>query len=391
MFRYCVIAASLLLVSLVAACASGADLVLRDRVEPADAIVRLGDLAEVRALDLAEADRLSALPMMPTPAPGAEQHVRAEAIRELLHALGEPLSAHRLGGPPAVTVVGPSKTPTPTEKPTASRPAVRALATMPRAPRRVAGFRLATPSTPSRARTRTPRPLNARDRASLAERLAVLTDAALAEAGLGERLETRAVELTGVADDALRGLHDAAADPASFGRADLAPGRYSVRFRGPNANVRLQVTLGPVRRMLMVTTPVRRGETLTAASLTTRRVPRDAKRLPSDPVVELEEVVGLVAARSLREGEFLPWAACVQPILVRRGDAVSVSTGVAGVTVRAPGVAKQDGRRGDVVPVELYGGRETLNATVTGRGELAVLGASADGRVAAFPREEARR
>ena len=62
----------------------GAEIVLRDAATPAGNIVRLGDVAEIRAIDSARAERLASLPLIPAPAPQTQQFIRRRQIEELL-------------------------------------------------------------------------------------------------------------------------------------------------------------------------------------------------------------------------------------------------------------------------------------------------------------------
>ncbi|MCA9261977.1 MAG: flagella basal body P-ring formation protein FlgA, partial [Planctomycetales bacterium] len=65
------------------------------------------------------------------------------------------------------------------------------------------------------------------------------------------------------------------------------------------------------------------------------------------------------------------------PIVVRRGETVTVTARAAGIVVKTLAVARQDGGVGDLVQADTLDGdrRERLTARVTGRQRLEVFAA----------------
>src|SRR5438552_3302718 len=80
------------------------DVVLRERVAPHAPVVRLGDVAEVTASDRQQARQLSALPLMPAPAPGTERFLRVREIQDMLSAQGLEVGELHFGGAEQVTI-----------------------------------------------------------------------------------------------------------------------------------------------------------------------------------------------------------------------------------------------------------------------------------------------
>ena len=75
------------------------------------------------------------------------------------------------------------------------------------------------------------------------------------------------------------------------------------------------------------------------------------------------------------------------PLLVRRGERVSVRARAAGIVVRTYATAQQDGSLGDLVQVQALEGKERYAARVSGVRELEVFAAGASaGEVAAAAR-----
>ena len=65
---------------------------------PQGTVVRLGDVAKVKADDKQEAERLAAIPLMPAPAPGRRRFLRMREVQDLLAAHGEDMSRSNFRG-----------------------------------------------------------------------------------------------------------------------------------------------------------------------------------------------------------------------------------------------------------------------------------------------------
>lgn len=87
----------------------------------------------------------------------------------------------------------------------------------------------------------------------------------------------------------------------------------------------------------------------------------------------VDSLEGLVAKRDLREGEILTERMLYSPILVRRGEAVSVEVRVGGVKVSAVMSANGAGQYGDTIVVEHLDGSGRTNARVTGPGTVEAI------------------
>lgn len=348
-----------------------AEIKLREVSTPFGSIVRLGDVADIVADSAAEQQRLIELPLMAAPAPGTQQFVRAEAIRELLEATGQRTDDHRFVGARTVQVRGaePQQQPYAVERAEPLTPRWRAKpsAGQPELPRQSVGFR-GQPTRLSRAPSR----LTGLQRRSLTEALVEAANNAVLTAGLPETLRAKHVRVEGLTDSRLRALTGAEAtlvDPATV----AADRTVAVRFSTGVADETLAVRYEEVSLVVVASRPIRRGELLTSANTELRLADQlENATAPSDAYTALDQVAGLEAKRSLRQGEPLSPATCIGPLLVRRGDPVTVQSGVGMVTVRLRGIARDDGREGDVVSVEVHD-RDQLEARVTGHGELAIL------------------
>ncbi len=79
-----------------------------------------------------------------------------------------------------------------------------------------------------------------------------------------------------------------------------------------------------------------------------------------------EAVIGQESSRSYTTGQPIDTRSLRKPILVRRGDAVTVVAKAAGVRVRTTAKALADGALGALLPVESLEGREKYSVVVTG-------------------------
>jgi flagella basal body P-ring formation protein FlgA len=94
--------------------------------------------------------------------------------------------------------------------------------------------------------------------------------------------------------------------------------------------------------------------------------------LTGNAATRLEDVVGKQAARTLAAGHPIDQRAVRAPVLVRRGEPVTVSVQVANVRVTTSGRAMADGSQGDLIEVQSLNTRERYLAQVIGVHEVAV-------------------
>ncbi|TWT42687.1 flagellar basal body P-ring formation chaperone FlgA [Botrimarina hoheduenensis] len=381
---FCLLA-FLLSILLTGSGSGAADIVFRDVARPLASIVRLGDIAQIETNDATERERLRLLPLMPIPSPGESLHVRAQATRELLQASGEALSAHRFQGAIVTQVYGPAAPAQPfavEARPTEAgqwRPTPRSTT----ASRPATGFRPAAQASKQKT-SGSPVRVSPRERRERYAAMLTAVNQVATAAGVPPTVRAESIDTTGLPDQMLLDL--AGAQPTLPAADSIGPDvPVAVTFRTANAAATLPVTFREVRLVIYTLSSVPRGGLLTAANVVL--LPEDAsvRPAPADAFTALDQVVGLEAQRSLRADEPLSPNNCVGPLLVRRGEPVTVSSGVVGITVSVRGIARNDGRKGDFVAVEIED-RQRLDARVVGPGRLAILGAGPDERLTAGDR-----
>jgi len=130
-----------------------------------------------------------------------------------------------------------------------------------------------------------------------------------------------------------------------------------------------ELLLAPVRN-------IRRGEIIRASNVALVPVPLagtgSASALGIRPVSHSEEVIGMAATRSIAANQPIDLRALERPIVVRRGDLVTVTSQAPGVRVETVARAKDNAALGDLVVLESIVNRKTYTARVTGTKMAAV-------------------
>jgi flagella basal body P-ring formation protein FlgA len=99
---------------------------------------------------------------------------------------------------------------------------------------------------------------------------------------------------------------------------------------------------------------------------------RSLKTLPAQVLRDTDVLDQRVAARSLPAGTVLTSMSAVPPLVVARGDTVSIAVSVGDVVVKARGQALEAGRLGQSIRVT-GPSRATIEARVAGPGQVEVL------------------
>jgi flagella basal body P-ring formation protein FlgA len=120
--------------------------------------------------------------------------------------------------------------------------------------------------------------------------------------------------------------------------------------------------------------PIGRGEPITAANVELRAVDHVPAASGRRVAVEsVEELIGMEAQQALREGEVVFSDQVQPPVLVKRGDVITISATAGGIRVRTTARSREDGAHGDLVQIESLETRERFEARVVGVKEAAVF------------------
>lgn len=321
----------LMLILAPAAVSAAAEIQVRARCVPRGPIVTLGDVADVFAADAQEAERLASRELFPAPAAGQQRVVRLRELQDLFSERGISLAGHRLSGSSQVIVAGPIE-----QDRTADR----------------------HPLSPAAAK---------RAERAVTEAIAqYLQD----QAPPGESWRV-AVRLT-----------------SAQARAIPADGRKIAVRGGPpprsgTQQFELAIDDGPQPVSLVVaaevsqplpvvvtTRAIGRGDVIRPTDV--RLQPQPAGADTTEPFRALEDVVGAIAVQEIPEKTVLRRSLVCSPLLVRRGEMVTVYSRAAGIRIRLTARAREDGSLGDLVSVESLLDRKTYSARVCGVQEAEV-------------------
>lgn len=310
----------------------GAEIELRQRAIPKGEVVRLGDVARISAGDRATTAEFEAIELFTAPPTGGKRFVRLREIQDAMTARGVNLAQHTFSGASLVSV----------------EVAVR------EAPRKAPAERKPSSSDESRLKRRV------RDAV-----LQYLRDQA--DRPLGWELSFD------LSEDQLRSLLAARSDLSVTGgeRPWTGDQEFVVTADGPTEQI--QITL-----LIQVSAP----PAVVVAARTLSRGMRigeaDVRLMPApvpvaDALYSLDQVIGREATQTLTADQPITPDDIRTPLLVRRGEVVTVFARSQGIRVRTTARARDDGSAGELVTVEsLAKDRKSFFARVCGLQEVEI-------------------
>lgn len=335
------IIAVFLLAGLSVGVAGGAEVVLRADAVLSGSIVRLGDVADVTSAVAGEAAELAAIPLLPAPAPGTQVFLSVTQLRDMLAANAVAVGALDIRGAATVAI---------------TTPAINA-------PPRHNGIEIAS-ERPEREEVQT------QVAAAIVQYLHEKTGHDLWNVKVG--VEPKLVDLYWRAGSQVI---------VSGGQAPwIGRQRFNVAVADATSDAKSAAALKTfvtVERIEMAVTalrPIAAGDFVRATDVALRPY---AGRLSDLAARSLEEVIGKEAQHAIRPDAILLTSHVRAPLLVKRGERVSVQARAGGIVVRTYGTVQQDGSLGDLVQVQTLEGRERYAARVSGVRELEVFAAGA--------------
>jgi flagellar basal body P-ring formation protein FlgA len=118
------------------------------------------------------------------------------------------------------------------------------------------------------------------------------------------------------------------------------------------------------RDVLVTARAMQRGESFGSNDVMLEE--RDVLAGSGTALTRLEEAIGLNARRAINANTVLSAALVESPVLVRRGDSISVSARSGGVSVQTSAVALADGRSGERIRVRNLRSDRVIDVRVTG-------------------------
>lgn len=330
-----------MLLTLVAPLAVAAEIRLRRECVPATALVTLADVAEIHAVNAAEAEKLGGVQLFAAPAAGKSRFLPIRELQDLLLLRGINLAGHTLSGASQTVIHTPvEETPEP---------------------------EVVAPPQPAE------RPLARHERDRAVERI---TDEIVRSLNAEDGSAAWQVEIASIHGD-LRPFVEASVDSPLFVAGGQKPWTGKQKFEVRRTTEDGEVVLSVVAEVtlpamiLAATRTLARGTIIQAGDLQFQ--PRRTNDANIEALELPEEAVGRQVTRSIPAGAVLSVADVREPIVVRRGDAVTVYSRAPGVRVRTTARAKQDGGLGDLIEIESFATRTTFYARVSGSQEVEIF------------------
>jgi flagella basal body P-ring formation protein FlgA len=340
--------------------ASAAEIAIRAQAAPQGTVVRLGDVAEIKAESSTEAKRLAATPLMPTPSAGTERFLRMREIQDLLAAHGENMDQLQFKGELMVEV-----------------------STKDSGDDSAAGSSKVGAGEAHKAAWQTG--------------VAKVEDSKPDAAAPAAKVNTKAVqaELTRRAVEYLNRMADQKTSlqvtitvpseqlallPADSSTWTLSGGtspwigaqRLSVSFPGAAGPDKFTVSAEAALPVAVAIRPIDRGAVVTAADveLQPREITGQGR---SAPFTSMDKLIGMESTKAIQPGDVVMAENVQLPVLVKRGDTVTIYARGGGIKVRTIAKARENGSLGQPVQVESLETHKAYDAVVTGIHEAVVF------------------
>lgn len=154
---------------------------------------------------------------------------------------------------------------------------------------------------------------------------------------------------------------------------DASSGRFTaVMAWGNGADERIRLA-GRVERMTqvpMLADRVMRGEVIGEADIVWQSLPE--ARLSRTSVTDASQIIGMAAKRSLAPGAPIAASDLRRPLLVNRGETVTMTLHTPMMQLTAKGRALQHGSQGDIIRISNLQTNTVIDAVVTGPGRARV-------------------
>ena len=196
--------------------------------------------------------------------------------------------------------------------------------------------------------------------------------------GLGEAAKLTVTLDRGVSDVRLDAGNTGALQPAAT-HYDPRSGRFDITFEigndGTAAPTKLRFTGTAIEtvEVAVLTHDIDRAELLKSSDVALERRPK--AEVTGEPASR-DRAIGMQLRRPMRAGTPIRVADIVKPDLVQRDQNVTIIYQVPGLYLTTRGKAVDNGAEGDTISVLNVQTKRTLTGTVTGRGQVTVMGAS---------------
>jgi flagella basal body P-ring formation protein FlgA len=167
---------------------------------------------------------------------------------------------------------------------------------------------------------------------------------------------------------------------------DPRSGRFSVYVTAPpdSTSAQRQRVSGRIIYQVALAVPSRAmaiGDVFGPADISEIKLPRD--RVSPDAIGTPQQLVGKAARRILRAGEIVRAGDVEEPVVVHKGDLVTMVLQTEAMQLSAQGKALEDGAMGAAVRVANTQSNRVIDAVVTGQDQVTIGKAATAGQLAA--------
>lgn len=151
--------------------------------------------------------------------------------------------------------------------------------------------------------------------------------------------------------------------------------RFEATLAGPSAahpEAKIEVT-GHVERVVslpVLKRPLRNGEIVRADNVDWIEIP--ARSIQADNILEAEQLIGKTPRRMVLANQAIRASEILQPLMVSRGQAVTIVYEKGPIMVTAKGKALEDGAHGSLIHVVNTASNRSIDATVSDDGLVTV-------------------
>jgi len=167
---------------------------------------------------------------------------------------------------------------------------------------------------------------------------------------------------------------------------DPRTGRFAVFVTAPanSDNAQRQRVSGRIVYQVTIAVPAHGmgiGDIFAPADVSETKLPRE--RVASDAITNPQQLIGKAARRILRAGETIRAGDIAEPIVVHKGDLVTIALNTAGMQLTAQGKAVEDGALGASIRVTNTQSSRVIDAVVAGPNQVVIGAGASVARVAA--------
>jgi len=154
---------------------------------------------------------------------------------------------------------------------------------------------------------------------------------------------------------------------------DQSSGRFTAMMSwGTAADERMRIS-GRVQRMTEVpvlTNRIMRGDLISKSDIEWITIPES--RLSRTTLIDIDQIVGMAAKRAIQPGKSIAQNDLRRPLLVNRGETVTMVLNTPSMQLSAKGRALQSGSNGDTIRISNLQTSTVIDAVVTGSGQVRV-------------------